>query len=46
MERFGVATATDVDPDTLAERLLSDLRASDGIIIGPPLVGAWARKPA
>jgi ubiquinone/menaquinone biosynthesis C-methylase UbiE len=45
MERLGVATAADVEPDTLAERLLHDVVAFDGIVIGPPLVAAWARMP-
>jgi hypothetical protein len=42
MERLGVTTAADLQPDTLAERLLRDVVASNGIVIGPPLVGAWA----
>ena len=46
MERLGVATAADLKPDTLAERLLGDILAVDGIVIWPPLVGAWARTPA
>ena len=46
MERLGVATAADVPPDSLAQRLLDDLVACDEIVIGPPLVGAWARSPA
>jgi SAM-dependent methyltransferase len=46
MERLGVTTAADLQPDTLAERLLRDVLASHGIVIGPPLVGAWARTPA
>jgi hypothetical protein len=46
MERLGVTTAADLQPDTLAERLLRDVVASHGIVIGPPLVGAWARTPA
>jgi hypothetical protein len=43
MERLGVATAADVQPDSLAERLLDDVRASDGIVIEAPLISAWAR---
>jgi ubiquinone/menaquinone biosynthesis C-methylase UbiE len=43
MERLGVTTAAEVQPDTLAARLLADVLAADGIVIGPPLVGAWAR---
>ncbi|HEY2526671.1 MAG TPA: class I SAM-dependent methyltransferase [Xanthobacteraceae bacterium] len=46
IERLGVATAADLQPDTLAERLLRDVLAADGIVIGPPLVGAWAHTPA
>jgi hypothetical protein len=46
MERFGLATAADVQADTLAQRLLDDVLAADGIVIGPPLVGAWARTRA
>jgi ubiquinone/menaquinone biosynthesis C-methylase UbiE len=38
MERLGVATAGDIQPDTLARRLLDDVLACDGIVIGPPLV--------
>jgi hypothetical protein len=45
MQQLGVATAADLRPDTLAERLLDDVLACDGIVIGPPLVGAWARTP-
>lgn len=43
MERFGIATAADVDPDTLEERLLADVNAAEGVVIGPPPVGAWCR---
>jgi SAM-dependent methyltransferase len=46
MERLGVTTAAELQPDTLAERLLHDTMAADGIVIPPPLVGAWARVPA
>ena len=46
MERLEVTTTADVQPDTLAERLLRDVLAADGIVIGPPLVGAWARMLA
>ncbi len=44
MEQVGVATAADVQPDTLAQRLQEEVAASNGIVIGPPLVGAWARS--
>lgn len=42
MERFGVTTAAEVDVETLADRLLADVRSEGGVVIGPPLVGAWA----
>jgi hypothetical protein len=46
MERFGVATRDEVDPPTLAGRLLTDTLAHDGCGIGPPMTGAWATVPA
>ena len=45
MERTGVATARDVDLDTLAERLRTEIVERQAIIVFPPLVGAWARTP-
>jgi SAM-dependent methyltransferase len=46
MERLGVATRADIDPPTLADRLLAETLASDGYVIGPPMTGAWATLPA
>ena len=46
MERFGVTTAPNVQPDGLAERMLHDIVASNGIVIGSPLVSARAHMPA
>lgn len=43
MERLGVATAAELEPDTLAQRLLDDVVACNGIVLYGPLVGAWAR---
>ena len=45
MERFGVATAVEVQIETLAERLKEEAKNGDGILISPSLVGAWTRKP-
>lgn len=45
MERFGVATRADVDPPTLAGRLLADTLANDGCVFGPPMFGVWATVP-
>ena len=44
MERLGVASVAEVQPDALAQRLLDDVRASNGVVIAPPMVGAWARR--
>lgn len=46
MERLGVATSAEVDPPTLANRLLAEIIAANGAVIGPPLVGAWSVVPA
>lgn len=46
MERLGVATTVEVQPDTLAERLLAETLAKDGVIVGPPMIGAWSRVAA
>jgi SAM-dependent methyltransferase len=46
MERVGVATRAEVDPPTLADRLLAETLANDGCVIGPPMTGAWATVPA
>ncbi|MBO3748757.1 class I SAM-dependent methyltransferase [Streptosporangiaceae bacterium NEAU-GS5] len=45
MERLGVATRAEVDPETLAGRLLADTLAYDGCVIGPPMTGAWTTLP-
>jgi ubiquinone/menaquinone biosynthesis C-methylase UbiE len=45
MERLGVATRNELDPATLADRLLAEIRAAGGYVIGPPLTGAWATLP-
>jgi len=45
MERLGVATKSDVDPPTLADRLLAETLASQGYVMGPPMTGAWATVP-
>ncbi len=45
MEKFGVATRTEVDPATLAGRLLAEITDVDGCVICPPFTGAWAVRP-
>ena len=44
MERLGIATAAEVDVDTLEARLRAEIRAFGSIVMTPPLVGAWAVK--
>lgn len=46
MERCGVATAATVGIETLATRLRQEMIALDGVMILPPLIGAWSRTPA
>jgi SAM-dependent methyltransferase len=45
MERLGVTTRSDVDPATLADRLLAETLACDGCVIGPLMTGAWVTLP-
>jgi SAM-dependent methyltransferase len=44
MERTGVATAAEVDVNTLAARLREEALACGATIVAPPLIGAWTRK--
>ncbi|HEY2756715.1 MAG TPA: class I SAM-dependent methyltransferase [Pseudolabrys sp.] len=46
MERLGIATAAEVDVDTIAERLRNQAVEQTACLFGPPLVGAWTRLPA
>jgi ubiquinone/menaquinone biosynthesis C-methylase UbiE len=43
MERLGVASAGEVDAETLVERIAQELRQSRGVIIGRAEIGAWSR---
>ena len=45
MERLGMATSADVELETLAARLEAEACAGGGVVMPPPLIGAWARKP-
>ena len=45
MERTGVASAAEVEVDTLADRLREEIVAADATVVSPPLIGAWTRKP-
>lgn len=45
MEKKGIATAAEVDVDTLAARLQRAAQAADATVVSPLFVGAWAHKP-
>jgi ubiquinone/menaquinone biosynthesis C-methylase UbiE len=44
MERLGVATADDLQIETLVARLEAETKTQHGVIIAPPLVGCWATR--
>lgn len=46
MERTGVATAAEVDIETLADRLRDEVVAVDAVVVPPPMIGAWTRSPS
>jgi hypothetical protein len=43
MEKFGVATAAEVDVATLAERMTQEVARTNSVIFGRSEVGAWSR---
>jgi len=45
LEALGIATAAEVDVDTLSPRLREEALARRSCIIAAPLIGAFARKP-
>jgi ubiquinone/menaquinone biosynthesis C-methylase UbiE len=45
LEKYGIATAAEVDVETLATRAYAEVVAARTPFLGPPLVGAWTRKP-
>jgi hypothetical protein len=46
MERLGVDGLAEARSATLDERMLAELDESDGVVMGPLMVGAWTRVPA
>jgi len=44
MERLGIASASQVEPLTLADRILSEVGA-DGTLMGRSEIGAWTTRP-
>jgi ubiquinone/menaquinone biosynthesis C-methylase UbiE len=45
MQRTGVATAEEVDVETLAERMRAEAVALNALLVIPPFIGAWTRTP-
>ena len=43
MEQQGVATATEIGSDTLANRIVQEVAAGGGIVVGRAEIGAWVR---
>lgn len=46
LEALGVASAEQIQIDTLEERMRADLAKTGGVMSTPLLIGAWARLPA
>jgi ubiquinone/menaquinone biosynthesis C-methylase UbiE len=44
--KHGLATEQELDLDTYARRLADAFRAAGGIMMSPPFIGAYTRKPA
>jgi hypothetical protein len=44
MEKHGIATAADVEVDTLAARMQHAARVADATVVAPLFVGAWVRR--
>lgn len=44
MERFGIATASELDIDNLADRIRTDAVRHQSLVWAPPLIGAFARR--
>lgn len=43
--KTGVATAEEVGVDTLAARIRDEVVAKNAVLVLPPFIGAWAKKP-
>jgi hypothetical protein len=43
IERLGVATASELDAETLVERITQEMAANQSVIIGRAEIGAWSR---
>jgi hypothetical protein len=43
IERLGVARASELDAETLVERITQEMATSQSVIIGRAEIGAWSR---
>ena len=43
MERLGIATASEVNTETLAERVFDEVVQCAGVVVGRSEIGAWSR---
>jgi hypothetical protein len=43
MEQHHGATSADIDGDSLADRLIQEVAAGGGIVVGRSEIGAWSR---
>jgi len=42
-ERLGMATAEELEPATLADRIFAEVAATDSVVLGRAEIGAWSR---
>ena len=45
LERHGVATAAEIDADTLVMRMRGEIAALGSVVVGRSEIGAWTRRP-
>lgn len=45
LAKLGVATAAEIDAETLEDRLRDECVKSSGVLVIPELIGAWSRLP-
>jgi SAM-dependent methyltransferase len=43
IERFGLGSTGEIDPDTLAARMEAEVVGQNGVLVSPALIGAWTR---
>ncbi len=46
LERLGHVAPGEIDPATLADRVLADIAACGSVFVGRSEIGAWTAKPA